>query len=286
MQAIIKREFKSFFSGILGYLTASLMLILMGIYASLYNFQDGYSDFEYVLNEMCSAYLIITPIITMRSFAEERRAKIDQLLLTSPISPISIVLGKYFAIMGLLLIPVLFACFYPLIYLQYGQVNLPIVYSSIFAYYLLGSATVSLGILVSSLCSNSTIAGLVTFFLLFLSYIMSGLLRMVSSSEMVAHFIVVLITIIAGAIVYSITRSKRAALLCILSFIAIATFFFWIFPVAFVEYLLQSLRSIQIFAQFSVFTYGLLDFSILLNYLCFSAVFLLLCSCVIESARG
>ena len=119
MLAIIKREFKAFFSGILGYLTVSLMLTLMGIFAYLYNFQDGYSDFEYVLNEMCFAYLIITPIITMRSFAEERRVKIDQLVLTSPISPAAIVLGKYFAIMGLLLIPMLIACIYPIIYLQY-----------------------------------------------------------------------------------------------------------------------------------------------------------------------
>ena len=105
MIAITKREFKSSFNSMTGYIFVAIMICFVGIYFMAFNLYSGYPQFAYTLLNMQTVFLFAVPILTMRSMAEERRTKTDQLLMTSPVSLSQVVLGKYLALVGVFAIP-------------------------------------------------------------------------------------------------------------------------------------------------------------------------------------
>ena len=107
MKAIYKRELKSYFQSMIGYAFVAFLMLFMGIYFTAYNLNAGYPYFAYVLSSTLFIFMIAVPVLTMRSFAEERKSKTDQLLLTAPVSVTGIVLGKFLAMITVFLIPVL-----------------------------------------------------------------------------------------------------------------------------------------------------------------------------------
>ena len=94
MRAIYKRELKSYFCSMTGYVFIAFMTMFMGIYFMVYNMINGYPYFSYTLNSILMILMIAVPILTMRSMSDEHRARTDQLLLTSPVSVWGIVMGK------------------------------------------------------------------------------------------------------------------------------------------------------------------------------------------------
>ena len=99
MLAIYKRELRSFFHGMMGYVLTAFLLAASGIYFLALNLGYGLTDFGYyTLYRTIFMLLLYFPVLAMRSLAEERRARTDQLLLTSPVSVWGIVVGKYLAL--------------------------------------------------------------------------------------------------------------------------------------------------------------------------------------------
>ena len=88
MAAIFKRETKSYYTGMVGYVTAAVSLFFLGLYFTNRNLMYASSDFASVLYTTTLIMLFLLPAISMRSFAEDRRNKTDQLLLTSPVNAI------------------------------------------------------------------------------------------------------------------------------------------------------------------------------------------------------
>lgn len=86
MKAIFKREVKSYFTGMIGWVVAAVSLFFLGLYYTNRNLLYASSDFASVLYTMTMILLFLLPAISMRSFAEERKNRTDQLLLTSPVS--------------------------------------------------------------------------------------------------------------------------------------------------------------------------------------------------------
>lgn len=138
MTAIYKRELKSYFNSMTGYVFIAFFTAFMGIYFMAYNLYSGYPYFSYALNSTMTILLIAVPVLTMKSFAEDKKTKTDQLLLTAPVSVTQIVLGKYFAMVTVFLIPVLISCLCPLIIKANGEAYLLTDYASILAFFLLG----------------------------------------------------------------------------------------------------------------------------------------------------
>ena len=85
-------------------------------------------------------FVVIVPILTMRTLAEERRQRTDQLLYSLPITTTQVVLGKYFALLVVYLIPLAVVSLYPLLFSQFGEVYLPTSYGSLFAFFMMGAA--------------------------------------------------------------------------------------------------------------------------------------------------
>jgi ABC-type transport system involved in multi-copper enzyme maturation permease subunit len=120
MFAIYKKELKNYFINMTGYIFIGFMLAITGIFTTLVNLIGTYPSFENVLSNITIVFLLIIPILTMRSVAEERHSKTDQLLYSLPVSVTQIVLAKYLAMFTVFLIPVAIIGLYPLILSIFG----------------------------------------------------------------------------------------------------------------------------------------------------------------------
>ena len=97
MLAIYKRELKSYFQSMVGCVFVAFLLVFTGIYFVAYNLSAGYPYFSYSLAGSLIVFIVGIPLITMRSFSEERKNKTDQLLLTAPVSLWKVVLGYFYS---------------------------------------------------------------------------------------------------------------------------------------------------------------------------------------------
>ena len=182
MKAIYKRELQSYFHSFLGSLFIGATLILIGIYFSVYDLFMGYPYIGYALSSVVFLFLISIPVLCMKILAEERHQKTDQLILTSPVSVGSIVMGKFFALSTIFAIPVLIVSLYPVIMRLFGTVDLGKSYLAILGFFLYGLACIAICVFVSSLTESQVIAAVLSFGILFLGYIMSALCSMISST--------------------------------------------------------------------------------------------------------
>ena len=115
MTAIYKRELCSYFNSMIGWVFVSVLTVFIGIYFFVNNLFAGYPYFANSLGSTLFVFMVLIPILTMRSLADERHSKTDQLLLTAPVSVTAVVMGKYLAMLTVFAVPVLIACLCPLI---------------------------------------------------------------------------------------------------------------------------------------------------------------------------
>ena len=97
MLAVFKKELRTYFTGVMGYVFLVLYLALGGAvfaFTTLFSMSSNVTDFY---TYMLLASAIILPLLTMKSFSEERKIKTEQLLLTAPVSIVSMVMGKFLA---------------------------------------------------------------------------------------------------------------------------------------------------------------------------------------------
>ena len=181
MIAIWKREFKSLFHSVIGWLFVAAILALYGLYFFAYNLSVGYPYISYTLNAVTVILLIAVPILTMRSLSEDRRLKIDQLTLTSPVSVGGIVLGKYLAMVSAFTIDIFIMGLTPLLLLKFGTVPLGEAYVALFGFWLYGCASLAVGMVISSLVESQVISAVLTFGALFVSYMMSSITGLISA---------------------------------------------------------------------------------------------------------
>ena len=182
MFAIFKREFKAYFQSVIGWLFVAALLAIYGLYFYVYNLMQGYPYIYYSLSAITFILLIAVPILTMRSFAEDRKNKTDQLTLTAPVSIGKVVLGKYLAMLAVFTIDVAVFAVTPLILRAFGTVPMGESYLSLLAFWLYGCACIAVGMFISALTESQVIAAVLSFAVLFVSYMMNGITNLISSS--------------------------------------------------------------------------------------------------------
>ncbi len=180
MIAIYKRELKTFFTTVTGWLFIAAHVCLAGLYFFVVNLLNGDGNVADTVSSILFLLLLTTPILSMRILAEERKQKTDQLILTSPVSIGGIVWGKYLAMATVFTIPVAVMALFPLILKSYGSVPMGESYTAIMVYYLFGLACLSVSLFVSSLTESQVIAAVVSFAVLFVGYMMSGICSIIS----------------------------------------------------------------------------------------------------------
>ena len=192
MRAIYKRELRSYFHSMIGYVFIAFLVAYTGIYFLAYNLNYGYPYFSYVLSGILFVYLVAIPILTMRCFAEDKKNKTDQMLLTAPVSLFEIVLGKYLAMVTITAVPCVIYLIFPLIIKAQGTAYIKVDYLAILVFFLLGCVYISIGMFVSSLTESVIIAAIGAFGILLLTYLWSGILNFIPLAVAVLLTLVVL----------------------------------------------------------------------------------------------
>lgn len=189
MCAIYKKELRAYMTSMTGYIFMAVLLAVTSLYYVANCLVGGYPVFGAILSSVYFVLLIIVPVLTMRSMAEEKRQKTDQLLMTAPVSLWKIVLGKYLAMVTVFLIPMAILCLYPLILLRFGSVSLPMAYTAILGYTLFGAACLAIGLFLSAVTESQVIAAVLTFGVLFFLNMASGIANVIGASGLLASIL-------------------------------------------------------------------------------------------------
>ncbi len=217
MTAIFKRELRSSFHGMIGYVLTAFMLAASAIYYVALNIGYGLTDFGYyTLYRTIFVMLLYIPVLTMRSFAEEKHTRTDQLLLTSPVSVWGIVLGKFFALCAIFALPCLVDAGMIVVLSVLGATAASTAanFSALLCYYLLGCAAIAIGVFLSSLTENQIIAAVAGIAVLLLAYMMPSLRTMFTAGSAVA---LAIFTIVAAVLsVVTGLRSRSFTLGCLM----------------------------------------------------------------------
>ncbi len=173
MRAIYKREMRAYFTSPIGYIVTAVMLLLMGMYFS-FMYESNYSNLSFLFISISSIALLVSPIITMRLFSEDKRQKVDQVLLTAPVKLWRIVVGKFLAALSLFMLPFAMSPVYQIILAVSTDVNWLLYLSNLLGILLLGSAILSIGLFISALTESQIISGIfgmvVAFFIMQIDY--------------------------------------------------------------------------------------------------------------------
>jgi len=158
MSAILKREFMAYFRAPLGYVFICAMYFFTGYYFFTYNIYNNTTDTSTLFSMLFSVVLFLVPILTMRLLSEERRAKTDQTLLTSPVSRLGIILSKYFAALCVYALSISGTLIMAVVLQRYSQPDWPVVIGNFTGLLLLGAALIAVCLFISALTENQVVA--------------------------------------------------------------------------------------------------------------------------------
>jgi ABC-2 type transport system permease protein len=189
--AVAGKELRAYFHSPIAYLVMALFAVLCGFF--FYNYTAAFvvqtfrmmatgqmgpniSINEYIIRPLFEGVLtvvllLLIPLVTMRLFAEEKRSGTIELLLTSPLTDLQIILGKFLGAMALYTVLVLLSFLYILLLFLYGNPNARPLLAHALGLFLFGGALLSLGMWISTFTKNQIIAGVVAFALFLLLYV-------------------------------------------------------------------------------------------------------------------
>lgn len=156
MKAIFKREFKSYFYNMTGFIFISVFLCFTGIFVMMYNFFYMNPSPVYTVSSMMPILAALVPVITARSLLAERKNRADRLLYSLPLTSSDVVLGKYAALLSVFAIPAAFMAVLPLFIGLFVEVHMLSAYLSLLSFFAFGAALLALGMFISSV-SRSTL---------------------------------------------------------------------------------------------------------------------------------
>ena len=284
MKAVFKHEVSLYYHGLMAYVFAAFLLEFIGIGAMLYNINSAMANFEYALGTFSIAFVGLVPVLTMRVMAEEKKQKTDQMLSLLPITSTDIVLGKYFAMALVFVLPMLVACVYPFVFSFYGDVYLPTSYGALFAFICLGLALIAIGMFISSLTeSQGMAAGIGVVVMLFLYY--SATLANYISSQVFNVVVLVVLAALLGLLVRKLTNSDVAGLGVFLAGAAALAVNWFVKPEALTGLLPDMMQKLSPFERLYTFVNGVFDVTGIVYYASIAVFFLFLCVQVWEKKR-
>ena len=285
MTAIFKREFRSYFTGMVGYAVAAVSLFFLGLYFTNRNLLYQSSDFAGVLYTTTLILLFLLPAVSMRSFAEERRARTDQLLLTSPVSIPAIVAGKFLAQLAVFCVPLTAAAVMPLILTAFGKVSLISAYAALLGYILLGGACLAVGTFISCLTENQIVAYLASFVVLLIAYLMNGIKTMFTSGNILAFVVFALVLLAASAAVGVVCKNILAGGAVLVVGAAALFALFILRPAWLLSAFDGVLTALALFAPYAEIIGGSFRLPVILYYLSVIGVFLFFTGQTLERRR-
>lgn len=162
MLAIFKRELKAYFTGVIGYVFLVIYLAVAGVLFSYTTLMSMSSDMSLYFTLMLIFSAITLPLLTMKSFSEERKMKTEQLVLTAPISLPAMVFGKFLASYVIFAGATVLTSLYFLFLAPYAQLKFAELLGNVVAMLLVGGVFITIGLFVSALTENQLSAAIGT----------------------------------------------------------------------------------------------------------------------------
>ena len=175
MFAIFKRELKAYFTSPLGYVFLAIFYAFSGLFFYIFSLSVGSTDISSVFLMMFIVLMVFVPLLTMRLLSEDKKQKTDQLILTAPVSLLSIVMGKFLAAYAIFAIGVAVMPVYGFVMSTFATVSWLPIWGNTVGLLLLGGIFVSIGLFISSLTENQMIAALGGFFINLMIMLMNTL---------------------------------------------------------------------------------------------------------------
>lgn len=175
MFTVFKKELKVYFNSLLGYTLISVYLLIAGLFFFAYFLMtpQAVGDFSPYFSDMNTTFLLIVPILTIRILAEDRKLGTLELLLTSPISSWEIVMGKFLAVLLFMSLGSAILLVFPIIISFNTHVEWGSVFTGYFGMIFSLSFFVAVGIFSSSLTDNYVVAGLISFVLFIVLFLIT-----------------------------------------------------------------------------------------------------------------
>ena len=210
MGAIFKKELKSYFLSPIGYVVIGILLLVFSVFFYASTILSTSVDFGYLFFSTAAYGLMITvPILTMRMFAEERKTGTEQLILTSPVSIVGVVLGKFLAAMFVIFVTLVCTFMYFGIISYFANPNIVVVLVMMLGFLLVSGAAISVGMFASSITENQLIAGIITIAYLIMSLFIPQLgeeFQMISRLDFYQYFPngIISVTDVVGAVSFAL----------------------------------------------------------------------------------
>ena len=186
--AIARKELRGYFASPVGYVVVGLYAIVFG-----YFFSVGLTWFvrqsmqapqmgggplninqqmiRYVFMNSTVINLFVVPLITMRTYAEEKRSGTIELLMTSPVTDFQIIMGKFLGALGLYLAMMAVTVIHMAVLFIYGSPEWKPIVTGYLGMVLMGGSFLAVGLFFSSMTRNQIVAGMFTFAVLLLLWV-------------------------------------------------------------------------------------------------------------------
>ena len=285
MAAIFKREMKMYFSSMIGYVFTAFFVLVTAIYFSLQNILSLSPQFENIFNSVIMMFLILAPILTMRLLSEETKQKTDQLLLTSPVSVVGVVLGKFFAAVTVFIIALVITMLFPLILSFYGSIAVAQIIGSYIGFFLLGSSFIAVGLWISSITDNQIVSAVATFAAVFLLLMVETIVSSSSGNLTFSFIFALIIAILIATYFYSNTKDWSVGVIVFIVEAAVLVILYLKKPGVFYGLAGNFASMFAVLTRYNNFAMGILDLGSVVYFISFIGVFLYFTVRVIEKRR-
>lgn len=285
MLAIFKREFKSYFTNVTGFLFTAILLCFAGIFATAVNLYGQSAMFEYTLSNVSIILLLIIPVLAMRSIAEDKHNRTDQLLYSLPIKTSTVVIAKYFALLSVYFLSIVVMVLYPFLLSAFGVVNYASCFASLLGFFMLGAALLAISMFISSLTESQVIAAVISFAVIFAMYLMGAIAMLIPTTPLASFIGLAVVLLALAALFYYFTKNLTlAAIVTGIGIVPLALFYYFSRD-SFEGLLPGIIKQLAVFERFDNFIYGVFDLTAIVYYVSIIIFFVFLTVQSVEKRR-
>lgn len=287
MLAIYKKEMRTYFNSMIGYVYIALAVSLLSIQMYINNLLSGSPSIAGTLSNLFPtiAIVVFIPFLTMRIMSEEKKQRTDQLLLTSPVSVEKIVFGKFLSLASIFAIEMVIVALLPVILSSYGKVNFMLSYTAVMGYFLLGLAFLSLGFFISTCSENQIIAVIVSFVSFVILLLLTSFASLIGSSNKAAFIVALVLAVVLCAVLYYMLNNMYIPIICFLASAAVLVFLYYKKESVYDGFVRNLFAAISPMERFNTFLSGTLDLDAIVYFISFISIFLFLSIQTVKKRR-
>ncbi|EKN65214.1 hypothetical protein BABA_21256 [Neobacillus bataviensis LMG 21833] len=287
MTTIFSKEMKAYFMTGYGTMFMTIYLFIFGLYFTFMNiYPNPNSVLSSTLNNMVFIFLLIFPMITMRSFAEEKKNKTDPLLFTSPLHLGSVVLGKYLAAIVLFLMTVLITAIHAIIIGSFTvQTDVNLILTSYIGFLFLGAAFIAIGIFISVISGNQIVAGISSLGVSIIFFTISSVSEFIPRDSLSGMFFVIVGILALSGLLYWLLKNIWIALITFIVFIGGTIWLYLSQKVLFEGIIQKTIKLLSVTNYSNEYFIGVISLSSIVYYLSIIFLFLFFSYAILERRR-